>query len=101
MRHDAAPAQSCGDTKPRLRKLARHEPCSVAAPSSRVPALATLAQKIEAETDTRKLLEDNGLPQPDEVEYGAGCIRLLWHDTKTCVVVDIDEPPDEEDAIRP
>ncbi len=45
----------------------------------------------------REVLERNGMPQPDEVEYGFGCIRLFFHETKTVVVVDIDEDPDGED----
>jgi hypothetical protein len=58
-----------------------------------LPDMATLAQKIEAEEKMRRLLADNGMPEPDEVEYGHTCIRLLWHDQKAVVVVDIDEPP--------
>ena len=54
--------------------------------------MATLAQKIEAETRMRDLLEESGLPQPDHVEYGFTCIRLFFEDTKTVVVVDIDDP---------
>jgi hypothetical protein len=61
--------------------------------------MATLAQKIEAEHRMRELLQDNGLPQPDHVEYGFTCIRLFFKSTMTMVVVDIDKPPnDEEDA---
>jgi hypothetical protein len=60
--------------------------------------MATLAQKIEAETRMRELLDDNGLPQPDHVEYGYTCIRLFFHATKQVVVIDIDEPDDEEGA---
>jgi hypothetical protein len=56
--------------------------------------MASLAQKIEAEKRMRDLLEDAGLPQPDHVEYGYTCIRLFFMDTKTVVVVDIDDPPD-------
>jgi hypothetical protein len=56
-------------------------------------AMATLAQKIEAEEKMRRLLADNGMPEPDEVEYGHTCIRLLWHDQKAVVVIDIDDPP--------
>ena len=56
--------------------------------------MATLKQKIEAECRMRELLEDNGLPPPDEVEYGYTCIRFFWHETKSVVVVDIDEPPE-------
>ncbi len=56
--------------------------------------MATLAQKIEAEKRMRDLLEDNGLPQPDHVEYGFTCIRLFFNDTKHVVVIDIDDPED-------
>ena len=75
--------------------------------------MATLAQKHSAEQDFRALLEDHGLPQPDEVEYGETCIRALWHDEKLCVVVDIDEngsarmavddpePHDDADEVGP
>ncbi|HTX10661.1 MAG TPA: hypothetical protein VME22_18700 [Solirubrobacteraceae bacterium] len=54
--------------------------------------MATLAQKIEAETKMRALLEDAGLPQPDHVEYGFTCIRFFFMETKTVVVIDIDQP---------
>ncbi len=63
-------------------------------------AVASLKQKIEAERTMRELLEQNGLPAPDEVEYGYGCIRLLFHEPKTAVVIDIDEP-DEDDNVEP
>ncbi len=53
--------------------------------------MVTLAQKRAAEQDFRALLEDHGLPQPDAVEYGQACVRLLWHEEKLCVIVDIDE----------
>jgi len=59
--------------------------------------MATLAQKIEAETRMRDLLQDGGHPQPDYVEYGFTCIRLLFEEPKLCVVIDIDEPPDGYD----
>ncbi len=58
--------------------------------------MATLTQKIQAEQRLRDLLADNELPPPDEVEYGHTCIRGLWHDSKVCVVVDIDAPPSDE-----
>jgi hypothetical protein len=60
--------------------------------------MATLAQKIETEKRMRDLLEENGLPQPDYVEYGYTCIRLFYTDSKTCVVIDIDEPPEGAEA---
>jgi hypothetical protein len=58
-----------------------------------VLAMATLAQKTEAEQRMRELLEENGLPTPDAVEYGFTCIRLFWNEPKTCVIIDIDKPP--------
>jgi hypothetical protein len=61
--------------------------------------MATLKQKIDAERKLRVLLADEGLPAPDQVEYGATCIRFLWHEPKACVVVDIDELRDESVAV--
>jgi len=60
--------------------------------------MATLAQKIDTEQRMRKLLEEGGMPQPDYVEYGYTCIRLIFDEPKLCVVVDIDEPPDGAEA---
>jgi hypothetical protein len=56
--------------------------------------------KIEAEQRMRELLEASGLPQPDEVEYGFWCVRFYFHDTQTCVVVDLD-PDAQDDADSP
>jgi hypothetical protein len=56
--------------------------------------MATLKRKIEAETKMRELLDNEGLPPPDEVEYGFGCIRLFWNQSKTVVVIDIDDYSD-------
>jgi hypothetical protein len=61
--------------------------------------VATLAQKIEAEKRMRELLEDNNLPQPDYVEYGFTCIRFFFNETKTVIVIDIDNPDDADAAI--
>jgi hypothetical protein len=54
--------------------------------------MATLAQKIEADHRMRELLDENDLPPPDAVEYGYTCIRLFWKESRTVVIVDIDEP---------
>lgn len=59
--------------------------------------MATLEEKIKVETQVRELLEQNGMPQPDSVEYGYTCIRLFFEEPKTVLIVDIDPPPDEED----
>lgn len=57
--------------------------------------MATTAQKVQAERRLRDLLEENGLPQPDHVEYGDGCVRFYFEEVKRCVVIDIDEPADD------
>jgi hypothetical protein len=62
--------------------------------------MATLAQKIEAELRMRQLLKENDLPEPDDVEYGFTCIRLFFNDTKTVVVIDIDQPEDGDAFAR-
>lgn len=48
----------------------------------------------QAELRMLELLEQAGLPTPDEVEYGETEIRMLWNDKKVCVVVELS---DEED----
>jgi hypothetical protein len=54
--------------------------------------MATLSQKIQAEIRMRELLEASGLPQPDHIEYGFTCIRLVFEEQKVVVVIDIDQP---------
>ena len=44
----------------------------------------------------RELLAEAGLPDPDEIEYGQACIRLLWHDQKAAVVIDLESQPQGE-----
>jgi hypothetical protein len=55
--------------------------------------MATLEQKIACERDALLMLEQNGLPEPDDVEYGETCIRLIWWEPKAALVVQIDPPP--------
>ena len=40
----------------------------------------------------RDLLEENDLPQPDRVEYGATCVNFFFDTARRVVVVDLDEP---------
>lgn len=56
--------------------------------------MATLQEKIRAEESAREMLERGDLPQPDWVEYGYTCIRLIWEEPKVVLVVQIDEPPE-------
>lgn len=53
--------------------------------------MAPIDRKQKAERLMRELLDDAGLPEPDEVEYGHACIRLLWHDRKVAVIVDVSD----------
>jgi hypothetical protein len=62
--------------------------------------MANLEKKIDAERRMRDLLESAGLPQPNAVEYGNQCVRLFWHDPKTVVVIDLDEPAENGMAVR-
>lgn len=57
--------------------------------------MATLQEKIRAEHGAREMLEQSDLPQPDWVEYGYTCIRLIWEASKVVLVVEIDEPPED------
>ena len=65
--------------------------CSVTGVWRMLLAMATLDMKIRAEVRMRELLDQEGLPAPDIVEYGNGCVRLYFKDTRTVIVVDIDE----------
>ena len=56
--------------------------------------MASIQRLIQAEVKTRTLIEQGGLPQPDEIEYGRTCIRLFWNQSKTAMVVDVDDCPD-------
>ena len=62
--------------------------------------MATLAQKIQCETHVRQMLEREGMPMPDEVEYGFGCIRLFFNEPKVMLVVDIDDYTEVDEALR-
>jgi hypothetical protein len=53
--------------------------------------MATLSQKIECEAKARTMLEDAGVPEPDWIEYGYGCIGLFFNDPKVVLIIDIDD----------
>jgi hypothetical protein len=53
--------------------------------------MATLTKKIEAERRMRELLQSGGLPEPDRIEYGEDCIRVFFEETRTVVVIDLDD----------
>ena len=53
--------------------------------------MAPIDQKQRAERRMLALLEDSGMPLPDEVEYGAAEVRFLWHDLKVAVVVELED----------
>jgi hypothetical protein len=59
--------------------------------------MASLARKREARRWTLEWLERNDLPEPDEVEYCHTCIRLLWHQPKLVLIVDLDEEEEPDD----
>ncbi len=64
--------------------------------------MATLKQKLMAECRVREMIEDEGVPSPDRIEYGHGCIRVFWMEPKVVLIVDIDDPgpePDEAELV--
>jgi hypothetical protein len=44
--------------------------------------------RAAAEARMREILEEAGLPEPDEVGYGDGEIELRWYQQKVVVVID-------------
>jgi hypothetical protein len=60
--------------------------------------MASIAQKIDAERRMRELLDLEGIPQPDAVEYGYTCIRLFWTKSRHCVIVDLEDGPEDDEC---
>jgi hypothetical protein len=44
----------------------------------------------EAEARMRELLDDAGLPEPDNVEYGERSVYLRWIEQKLEVAIDLE-----------
>ena len=53
--------------------------------------MATLEEKIKVELQLRKMIEDEGMPEPDHIEYGYTCIRAIWLESRVALVIDIDD----------
>jgi hypothetical protein len=56
--------------------------------------MASIRDHEAAERDMRRLLDEQGMPQPDEVEHYETSIVLKWEASKTAVIIDLTEPPD-------
>ena len=50
------------------------------------------ARHRQAETKMRELLDEAGLPEPDDVEYGERSVYLRWIEQKLEVAIDLDDP---------
>jgi hypothetical protein len=57
--------------------------------------MPTHAQLERAEQRMRALLDDNGIAQPDEVEYWSASVVFFWHEPKLAVIVEASPPLDE------
>jgi hypothetical protein len=49
------------------------------------------ARHDHAEAHFRALLDESGLPQPDEVAHLRRCLIFLWEPSKFIVLIDLDE----------
>ncbi len=52
--------------------------------------MAPIDRKQQVERRVLRLLEDNGIPAPDEVHFAEREVRFLWLDRKVALVVDLD-----------
>ncbi|HEX8854466.1 MAG TPA: hypothetical protein VF752_02615 [Thermoleophilaceae bacterium] len=57
--------------------------------------MTTTPMHEAAELKMRELLEDNDLPQPDEIEHEETSIVLTWHESKLVVMVDLTDAEDD------
>ena len=48
----------------------------------------------------RALLDEAGLPAPDDIAHVRRAVIFLWYDTKAFVLVDLDEAPDDDDPLE-
>jgi hypothetical protein len=58
----------------------------------------TVEDLQRAETKMLALLDDAGLPAPDEIRYEDIQIRFVWNDRKVAVVVELDSFEEEESS---
>ena len=56
------------------------------------------ARHRQAEAEMRELLDEAGLPEPDDVEYGERSVYLRWIEQKLEVAIDLDDPEPEPAA---
>lgn len=56
--------------------------------------MTTRRDHASVEREFRALLDDHGLPQPDEVAYWRDVLVFGWRETKGIVVIDLDEVGD-------
>jgi hypothetical protein len=54
--------------------------------------MPTAARHHEVEERFRKLLQDAGLPEPDDVQHEPQSVIFFWHDQKVAVCVDLEHP---------
>jgi hypothetical protein len=52
--------------------------------------VAQIDVKQRIERRMLRLIDDSGLPAPDQVAYGDREVTFLWHDHKVAVIVDLD-----------
>jgi hypothetical protein len=62
--------------------------------------MASLAMKKKVESRLRQLLEEDGLAQPNEIEYGADSLTLFWHSVQQSIVIEV-SPRGEVGHSRP
>jgi hypothetical protein len=55
-----------------------------------LPGMAPIDRKQQIERRMLRMLEDFGLPSPDEVRYGESEVTFLWYDRKVALVVELD-----------
>ena len=46
-----------------------------------------------------ELLDDAGLPTPDDIAHVSRAVIFLWYQTKAFVLVDLDEAPQDDDPL--
>ena len=53
--------------------------------------MESMDRKERCEQRITEFLDDCGLPQPDDIEYGDQQVRFLWTERKVGLIVDLED----------
>ena len=59
--------------------------------------MSTLKHHLEADVRIRRLLEENGLPAPDAIEYEEHSVWVFWDEPRVALEIELEADPGSDD----